>query len=314
MASSEGADCKIPALTKAEPTDGHPKPQVEKRKCLKNHKFVVICSPNPSCFGEAEFRRSSCYESKGILLTRTDPHLLVFPAMRERLCIHIPFNVYSASAISAARRYVTIVEAQLSQAYAEDRTAALEKYHSHTTRDESDFETFVGTVDRSYEDDFRPILRLSSVVYLYMVFETYVSRHAAEIHAFRGENDKTLERLKEKNKCGLVKAAQIYFTDHAKLIFFTEAQWTQLLEIEHTRHCIVHCAGIPCKTKYRDSIYALESREWQGQLVGLQIDRVQGRDIGQPMLLQQRFLEYCLSILELFFHSLGAAAEARFRK
>jgi hypothetical protein len=82
----------------------------------------------------------------------------------------------------------------------------------------------------------------------------------------------------------------------------------------HVRHCIVHNNGSPRDSKHRDSIYALEARKWQGQPVGLQIDRNQGRDVGDPMILDQRFLEYCLSVLEHFFLTLGTAAEAQFYK
>jgi hypothetical protein len=234
--------------------------------------------------------------------------------MNEDFHIHIPFNIYSASAVSAARRYVTLIEAQLSQAYTDERSEALEQYHSLPNRDEGDYEAYVRAVERDYEDEFRPILRLPSIVYLYMVFETYVSRHVAEIQRILQGDITILKELKSKNRCGLVEAAQVYFRDHAKLTFFADDQWLQLREIAHTRHCIVHDAGIPRNTKYRDSIYALETRKWQGQPVGLQIDRYQTRDVGQPMILQQRFLEYCLSVLEHFFHTLGTAAEAKFWK
>src|SRR6266705_3110830 len=44
--------------------------------------------------------------------------------MSEDIFIHIPFNVYSASAVSAARRYVSLIEAQLSQAYTDERSEA----------------------------------------------------------------------------------------------------------------------------------------------------------------------------------------------
>ena len=232
--------------------------------------------------------------------------------MKEDFLIHIPFNVYSRSAVSAARRYVTLIEAQLSQAYTDERSEALEQYHSLPNRDEADYEAHIRVVERDYEDEFRPILRFSSVVYLYMVFETYVSRHVAEIQRLLQSDPAVLKDLRSKS--GLVEAAQIYFRDHAKLTFFADDQWTQLREIAHVRHCIVHNAGIPRDSKYRDSLYALETRKWEGQLVGLQIDRYQGRDLGQPMTLQQRFLEYCLFVLEHFFHTLGTAAEAKFYK
>ena len=79
----------------------------------------------------------------------------------------------------------------------------------------------------------------------------------------------------------------------------------QLHEIACVRHCIVHDAGIPRDSKHRDTIYALETRKWQGRPVGLQIDRYQGKDVGSAMTLDQRFLEYCLSVLEHFFCTLG---------
>jgi hypothetical protein len=234
--------------------------------------------------------------------------------MSEDIFIHIPFNVYSASAISAAQRYVTLTEAQLSQAYTDERSEALEQYHSLPNRDEGDYEAYVRAVERDYEDEFRPILRFTSVVYLYMVFETHVSRHVSEIQRLLQGDSEILKDIRTTNRCGLVEAAQIYFRDHAKLTFLAHEQWMQLREIAHVRHCIVHNAPIPRDSKYRDSIYALEQRKWQGQPVGLQIDRYQGKDVGQPIILQQRFLEYCLSVLEHFFHTLGTAAEATFYK
>jgi hypothetical protein len=234
--------------------------------------------------------------------------------MNEDLFIHIPFNIYSASAVSAARRYVTLIEAQLSQAYNDERAAGLEQYHSLPNRDEGDYEAYVRAVERDYEDEFRPILRFTSVVYLYMVFETHVSRHVAEIQRILQGDPAILKDLKAKNRCGIVEAAKIYFRDHANLTFFADEQWLQLPEIACVRHCVVHDAGIPRDSKHRDTIYALETRKWKGHPIGLQIDRYQGKDVGAPMILQQRFFEYCLSVLEHFFHTLGTAAEARFYK
>src|SRR5438046_5305669 len=97
--------------------------------------------------------------------------------MKDDFLVHIPFNIYSASAVSAARRYVTLIEAQLSQAYTDEHSEAREQYQSLPNPDEADYEAHVRVVERDYEDEFRPILRFTSVVYLYMVFETHVSRH-----------------------------------------------------------------------------------------------------------------------------------------
>ena len=234
--------------------------------------------------------------------------------MKDDLFIHFPFNIYSAGAISAARRYITLIEAQLSQAYTDERAEALEQYHSLPNRDEGDYEAYVRAVERDYEAEFRPTLRFTSVVYLYMVFETHVSRHISEIQRILQGDPAILKDLRATNRCGIVEAAKIYFRDHANLTFFADEQWLQLHEIACVRHCIVHDAGIPRDSKYSSTIYALETRKWQGQPVGLEIDRHQGKDLGAPVILHQRFLEYYLSVLEHFFHTLGIAAEAKFPK
>ena len=252
-------------------------------------------------------------------LSEAESSVLQAASMKPPFPIVIPFNVYSASAVSAARRYIRLMEGQLSQAHEDAVSSALEEYHNVTDPDHSDYD-IVRYVDLDYEDEFRPILRLSSIVYLYMVFETYVLRHITAIQSFRKDETEivnTIKRgLKKRNeKGGLVRVAQIYFKDHVKLEFFTDDQWEQLSEIEKVRHCIVHNAGIPFNSQYREIIYLLETtRQWQNQRVGLEIERCQNRDLGRQMIVHQRFLEYCLSVLEQFFHALGIAADARFRK
>jgi len=90
-------------------------------------------------------------------------------------------SVFSLHAVSAARKYVELVKAQFSEADADMRSAALEEYGNLANADESDYDSYVGAVDRSFEEDFRPILRYTEVIHLYMVFETYTRRHARQI-------------------------------------------------------------------------------------------------------------------------------------
>lgn len=75
--------------------------------------------------------------------------------MQEDFEIIIPFNIYSHCAVSAARRYVTLMEAQLSQAHSDDTGAALMRYKAVINPDEEDHEE-VRWVDRIYEDDNEP--------------------------------------------------------------------------------------------------------------------------------------------------------------
>jgi hypothetical protein len=227
-----------------------------------------------------------------------------------KLAVHIPFNVDSIFAVSVARRYITLMEAQLSQAYTDERAVALEQLRSLPNPDECDYDVYVRSVESEYEDELRPILRFTMVVYLYMVFETRVSGDVSQIERIRQGNRAILKDIKTEEKCGIVKAAKIYFRDHANLDFFADEGWRQLEEIACVRHCIVHNAGVPRDSNQCDTIRALANRTWgQGQAVGLRIE-----DLDRPMTIDQPFLQYCLSMLEDFFKRLGIAAENKFRK
>jgi Calcineurin-like phosphoesterase len=165
-------------------------------------------------------------------------------------------------------------------------------------------------IHSEYEDELRPILRFTMVVYLYMVFETRVSGDVSQIERIRQGNRAILKDIKTEEKCGIVKAAKIYFRNHANLDFFADEGWRQLEEIACVRHCIVHNAGVPRDSNQCDTIRALANRTWgQGQAVGLRIE-----DLDRPMTIDQPFLQYCLSMLEDFFKRLGIAAENKFRK
>jgi hypothetical protein len=114
-------------------------------------------------------------------------------------------SAFSLYAVSAARKYVALVEAQISKAHADERGAAFQEYRNIANRDETDYEASIGTVDRSFEEDYRPILRFTEVIYLYMVFESYTARHVAEIQDLRHERLDVLKVLKSTNKFGLAR-------------------------------------------------------------------------------------------------------------
>src|SRR6266498_1753964 len=151
----------------------------------------------------------------------------------DPLNVHIPFNVFSASAVTCAKNYVTLIEAQLSQAYSDERFEALQQYRNIPNADEADYEVYVRSVERMFEDDFRPILRFTTVIYLYLVFETYVFRHVHKIQRLREEDPRILKKLKDgPPQRSLVMAAETYFSEHAALPFCDADQWKQLREVE----------------------------------------------------------------------------------
>ena len=219
-------------------------------------------------------------------------------------------SAFTLYALSAARKYVDLVETQISQAHTDMRSAALEEYRNIADPDQTDYDNYVGVVDCSFEEDYRPILRSTEVIYLYMVFETYTSRHVAEVQALRDDGLDILKELKKKNKCGLVEAVQIYFRDHVGWPLLDEDSWAALREVAELRNCLVHRAGIARDSKYPKLIDNLESRKWRDQSVGIEVDRYRGKDVGQPIIVHQRFLDYFLHLLEKFFNALVEATDA----
>jgi len=146
-----------------------------------------------------------------------------------------------------------------------------------------------------------------------MIFERYLFRHVDEIQMLRGAKSSVLKDYMKANKCGLVTAAEKYFSYEARLPFLKPDEWEKLREIAHLRNCLVHNGGMARDSEHRKSIYRLETREWQGQSVGIEILRCEGRVVWMPIIIHQRFLEYCLSLLDHFFRTLAEAVQSRFR-
>jgi|SRR5664280_2649476 len=221
-------------------------------------------------------------------------------------------SVFTLCALSAARKYVDLVEAQMSQAHDDLLHAALDEYRNIPNPDEADYDTYVRVVDRSFEEEYQPILRYTEVVYLCMVFETYTSRHIAEIQVLQKGKPDILEKSTRQKRCSLVEAARIYFRDHIKWSLLDDSDWAALREIAEVRNCIVHSTGIVRDRKYSNFIYSLEARKWCQESVGIEIDRYQGKDIGLPIIIHRRFLEYVLDLLDRFFGALVEKTHAEF--
>lgn len=229
----------------------------------------------------------------------------------------IPFNVFSICAIRSARRYIELMEAQLSQAHADERAIAIEEYEALRDPNEVDYDVYVQTVDRMFEEDFRPMMRFSAVVHLYQLFETYLKRHVAGLQKLRRANPEILKeiqalRRKQRKPCGLVAAAKDYFRTDAKLIFGRDAIWEELQDLADLRHCIVHDGGIISKKSHPDSILRLESRCHLGKPVGITLRRFESQLLAEPVTIHQQFFQYFLDVLEHFFTSLGTSVDANF--
>jgi hypothetical protein len=220
-------------------------------------------------------------------------------------------SIFSLYAVSAAHRYVNLVEGQLSRAHDEMLSTALEEYRRITNPDETDYDNYVIVVDRFFEEDYQPILRFTEVTYLYMIFETYTSSHIDEIQALRKERRDILKRLKNR-KNNLVAAIQHYFQEQLKWSILSDEEWNILLEIAEVRNCIVHYAGVARDCKKPERIDSLESRQWQGQSIGIQIDRYQGKDVGQPIIIHRQFPEFFLDLLERYFNNISQETHVNF--
>jgi len=69
----------------------------------------------------------------------------------DPLNIRFPFNLQSRGAVSAAGRYVALLEAQLGQAYTDERAVALEEFASLEEADEGDYSAIVRGVETHVE-------------------------------------------------------------------------------------------------------------------------------------------------------------------
>ena len=220
-------------------------------------------------------------------------------------------SIFSLYAVEAARRYVNLVETQLSQAHDEMLSAALKEYQQIPNPDEADYDSYVTIVDRFFEEDYQPIQRFTEVIYLYMVFETYASRHIDEIQTLRGDKPEILKRLKKK-KNNLTEAIQSYFQEHLKWSILSGDEWKTLLEIAEVRNCIVHYAGVARDCRYPDRIASLESRQWRNQPIGIKIECHQGKDVGLAVIICPQFFEFVLDLMERFFNKVSEETHAKF--
>src|SRR5438034_1243818 len=110
-----------------------------------------------------------------------------------------PLNVDLASvgistraALSYAESYVKLMEEQISKAHADEHEQGLAEYYRIANADEVDYHCLVRVIDENFEDNYKPILRYTSVIYLYILFETYTKLHIAEIQGLRGAQTEVL--------------------------------------------------------------------------------------------------------------------------
>ena len=216
-------------------------------------------------------------------------------------------SAFSQYAVVVAREYVELTEEQLSKAQAEKHASTLREYQKIETPDETDYDTHVTIFDNKFDEDFRPILRFTQVVYVYMVFESFIRLHIDEIERERGVKPglfKSLENPAKGKKLGLVVAVKSYF-HKINWSLVEENEWRALQAISGVRNCIIHNAGVVRDTKWATEIYALAS-------FGIEISRFKNKDIGGPMIIHREFLSYSLDILEKFFDVITEKSHAEF--
>lgn len=218
-------------------------------------------------------------------------------------------SIESGYAVSVAHRYVELVEAQLSQAQSDLHSAALDAYERMADHDEADYDCSVRVVESSFEEDYRPILRSTEVIYLHMIFETYVCRHIAEVEKLKGRAPGIVKKLKKQHECGTATAAKIYFRKSVRWSVLDNDDWVALCEIAALRNCVVHNGGVVRGTKHAEDVYHLE----RSQKIGIKIIRYEdGRDAGQPVMIHQPLIQYYLSLLKKLFDALGEKTYAEF--
>jgi|ERR1051325_4843688 hypothetical protein len=219
-------------------------------------------------------------------------------------------SIFTFAALSEAETYVSMMEEQIAKAHEDMHNKALDEFHKLPDPDETEYHIYVGQVDRSFEESYRPILRFTEVIYLYMFFETYVRRHVAEIQKKRGANPDEFEKLRKGRS--FTEAIALYFGQPLNWSVLSADDWEALQEIAELRNCIVHNAGYVDGTRHPARLDKLEQRKWQNEPVGIEIDRYEGALLNLPITIHGRFARYYLHLLEKFFESVHENTQKAF--
>lgn len=198
-------------------------------------------------------------------------------------------------AISALRKYLEVMEAQMDEVHRCERVA-MEKERPQNA-DEEDHQLFMNqqqALEDLFEQDLAPAMRYSFVVLMHTVFETRLRAFCSDMQSERRISI-SLRDLRGSS----IEQARTYLTKLVKLQVADFPDWQHLRTLQKVRDCIVHAFGYVAElSKEKEE----GIRELASQSIGLTID-----DYGR-LALTKRFCDEHLSCLATFFHSIFRVA------
>lgn len=196
-------------------------------------------------------------------------------------------------AISALRKYLEVMEAQMEEVHRCERVA-MERERPQNA-DEEDRQLFMNqqqALEDLFEQDLAPAMRYSFVVLMHTVFETRLRAFCSDM-----QSERRIPIPLRDVRGSPIEQARTYLTKLATLQVADVPEWQHLRTLQKVRDCIVHAFGYVA-----DSRDEKEIRELASQSIGLTID-----DYGR-LALTKRFCDEHLSCLARFFHSLFRVA------
>jgi len=202
-------------------------------------------------------------------------------------------SVDTEHAISALRKYLEVMEAQMEEVHRCERVT-LDAERPHSGDEEEDWQLFLNqkqALEDLFEQDLAPAMRYSFVVLMHTVFETRLRAFCADIQRDRGIRVSLADI-----RGSPIDQARTYLAKLAALGIADFPEWQHLRTVQKVRDCIVHAYGYVAESRTEKEIRQLVS-----QNIGLTID-----DNGR-LALTKTFCDEYLSCLARLFHSLFRA-------
>jgi hypothetical protein len=196
-------------------------------------------------------------------------------------------------AISALRKYLTVVETQMEEVY---RCECLVLNGEHPASGDEEERSLhwnrKDALDQLFKEDLMPAMRYSFVVLMHTVFETRLRAFCKDM-----EKDRKIPIPLADLRGSAIEQARTYLTRLAGLSTGDFPEWQQLRTLQKIRDCIVHGYGFVSESRDPEELRRLAT-----QNIGIEID-----DNGR-LALTKAFCDQSLSHLDTFFERLFCLA------
>ena len=202
-------------------------------------------------------------------------------------------TVDTMHALSALSKYLDVTETQMAAAEQEEMEAL--KREQPADGDDDDWARWSQLQDYTvslYEEDLRPAMRYSFVVFLQIVLETRLARFCSSI-----QQERQLPLKESELRGSSLDRAKTFLVKLAGMPLATPPAWNKLRDLQKVRDCIVHANGYVAESRDKKDLEGLA-----GTGLGMSID-----DCGR-LAISKDFCVFGLSQVEELFRDLFKAA------